>query len=447
MSQLDTESGFMSVSAESPPGTTRNRRAKTYIGGSARILDTVHTPMVARDPAEAHRASTPLELLFDLTMVVAVATVSAEFDHYIIEGGSIGPAVVRFCFSFMSIWIAWLGFVWFGTGYDVDDALFRLGTLGQMVGVLVIANGIPTSFKKFDYAQLTYGFVIMRVFYIFLFRLRAAYQHRATRAKNLKYAGLTFLLQLGWVGRLYLPQTDAWIVTTFTLLGVCELIVPFVAENGSSTNAPFHPHHVAERYGLFTIIVLGEVILSVSNAARLALDGNALNGETIKIGLGGMIILFCLWWLYFLIPFGHLLAKNTGRGFLWGYLHLAIHGPIAAFAAGLAIVVQASSLKDATNSTKDGIVRRASGGTSTASASGSGVIESIPIKASDISKTGLMVVAISVSLFIFNLNVLLLMLTKFRWKVFGPKVVGVPLVAVLYCACWEHGGCVWGGIA
>ncbi|KAJ3378494.1 hypothetical protein HDU80_002837, partial [Chytriomyces hyalinus] len=287
MSQLDTESGgFMSVSTEAAPGTARNRRAKTSNnGGSARILDAVHTPMVARDPAEAHRASTPLELLFDLTMVVAVATVSAEFDHYIIEGGSVGPAVVRFCFSFMSIWIAWLGFVWFGTGYDVDDALFRLGTLGQMVGVLVIANGIPTSFKKFDYAQLTYGFVIMRVFYIFLFRLRAAYQHRATRAKNLKYAGLTFLLQLGWVGRLYLPQTDAWIVTTFTLLGVCELIVPFVAENGSSTNAPFHPHHVAERYGLFTIIVLGEVILSVSNATRLALDGNVLNGETIKIGL------------------------------------------------------------------------------------------------------------------------------------------------------------------
>ncbi|KAI8843813.1 bacterial low temperature requirement A protein-domain-containing protein [Chytriomyces cf. hyalinus JEL632] len=396
---------------------------------SARLLDAVHTPMVARDPHEKHRAATPLELLFDLTMVVAVAVVSAEFDHYILEGGNIGKGVLRFAFSFLSIWIAWLNYVWFASGYDSDDVLFRLGTLGQMIGVLVLGNGIPNIFRKLEFTQSTYGYAIMRFFHIFFFRLRAAYQHPESRVQNLKHAGLTLLLQAGWIGRLYLPQTDAWVIGTVAVLGVGEFLLPFLAESGTSADAAYHPHHISERYGLFTIIVLGEVILSVSNATRFSYDGNSLNAETVKIGLGGMIIVFSLWWIYFLIPFGDLLTKHSTRGFLWGYAHIGIHAPVASLAAGLAIIVQASILPE----TNKAVSRRAEAPTA-------GSEPKPYVNATDIRKTGIMIVAISTAIFIASLNSLLLVLTKFRWKSFLPKIATSAVLILIGAFCPGAGG-------
>ncbi|KAJ3242609.1 hypothetical protein HDU81_000054 [Chytriomyces hyalinus] len=402
---------------------------------TAKILDVVHTPMVTRDPHEKHRASTPLELLFDLTMVVAVAVVSAEFDHYILDGGGIGKGVLRFVFSFLSIWIAWLNYVWFASGYDSDDVLFRLGTLGQMIGVLVLGNGIPDIFKKFDFAQSTYGYVIMRFFHIFFFRLRAAYQHPETRVQNLKHGGLTLLLQAGWIGRLFLPQTDAWVISTVSVLGAAELLLPFLAERGTSADAAYHAHHISERYGLFTIIVLGEVILSVSNATRFAYDGKSLNAETVKIGLGGIIIVFSLWWIYFLIPFGDLLMKHSRRGgFLWGYGHIGIHAPVASLAAGLAIIVQASILSDTTKA----VSRRADAPASTADTTAGSEPKSV--NATDIRKTGIMTVAISTAIFIASLNLLLLVLTKFRWKSFLPKIATSAVLILIGAFCPGAGG-------
>jgi low temperature requirement protein LtrA len=42
--------------------------------------------MIGRDPDERHHGSTPLELLFDLTFVVAVARAAAQLHHALTEG-------------------------------------------------------------------------------------------------------------------------------------------------------------------------------------------------------------------------------------------------------------------------------------------------------------------------------------------------------------------------
>ena len=48
--------------------------------------------MTGRDPNERHRASTPLELLFDLTFVVAFSQISSQAAHYL-ELGDLAPAL------------------------------------------------------------------------------------------------------------------------------------------------------------------------------------------------------------------------------------------------------------------------------------------------------------------------------------------------------------------
>ena len=60
---------------------------------AGRSLDHRHRPLPGRDPAESHRTATPLELLYDLTFVVAFGAAADELAHYLAEG-NVGPAIV-----------------------------------------------------------------------------------------------------------------------------------------------------------------------------------------------------------------------------------------------------------------------------------------------------------------------------------------------------------------
>src|SRR4029453_10834038 len=89
--------------------------------------------MGGRDPSEMHRTATPLELLFDLTFVIAFGAASNELAHQLAEG-HIAGAVINVS--------------WFASAYDTDDWIFRLATMVQMLGVLIFALGLPDMFAS-----------------------------------------------------------------------------------------------------------------------------------------------------------------------------------------------------------------------------------------------------------------------------------------------------------
>src|SRR6478735_7378026 len=92
------------------------------------------TRMTGRDPREAHRAATPLELLFDLTFVVAFSQISSEAAHYL-ELDHVGTALMGFAFATFAVTWAWINYSWLASAYDTDDIFFRIATLVVMVGV------------------------------------------------------------------------------------------------------------------------------------------------------------------------------------------------------------------------------------------------------------------------------------------------------------------------
>lgn len=65
--------------------------------------------MRGRDPHEQNRASTPLELLFDLTFVVAISQAGSQFAH-VLSLGHIAPAIFAFAFATFGILWAWINF-------------------------------------------------------------------------------------------------------------------------------------------------------------------------------------------------------------------------------------------------------------------------------------------------------------------------------------------------
>ncbi|CAD6011508.1 low temperature requirement protein A [Agreia sp. COWG] len=294
--------------------------------------------MRRRDVDEAHRASTPLELLFDLTFVAAVASVVTELAHGI-EANHALDELPNFLMVFFAIWWAWLTFTWFASAYDTDDVPYRLLTMLQMGGVLVLAAGVPSAFGDGDFLLITVGYFIMRVALIAQW-LRAAAQDADGRATALRYAAGIGVVQTLWIVRLFvasdLPLPAQ--IALFAALALCELAVPLWAERRGST--AWHPHHIAERYGLFTIIILGESVLAATVGVQRIVTAGDATGEFVLLAASGLALLFGLWWVYYLEPAGEGLARNRDASYIWGFGHYFVFAALAALGAGLEVSVQ-----------------------------------------------------------------------------------------------------------
>ena len=113
-----------------------------------------YRPMVARPTDEEHRSATVLELFFDLCFVVAVAQAASALHHLIAED-HVGDGVVGYATVFFAIWWAWMNFTWFASAYDSDDVVYRLTTLVQIAGALILAAGVPDAMDGSDFAVIT----------------------------------------------------------------------------------------------------------------------------------------------------------------------------------------------------------------------------------------------------------------------------------------------------
>lgn len=293
--------------------------------------------MGGRDPHEPHRVSTPLELLFDLTFAIAFGVAAAEMASTL-SAGHIAAALTGFAFTMFAVVWAWINFSWFASAYDTDDWIFRLVTMVQMVGVLVLAMGIQPLFASLvhgnhvDNSVMVMGYVVMRLALVFQW-LRAARQDRGRRAIALRYATYLAIAQAGWVLVIFVPANVPLTFAMILPLFLIEMATPVLAERGSAT--PWHAHHIAERYSLLTIIALGECLLGTIDTLRATVAAYGWTFDTAVLGLLGTGLAFAMWWLYFVFPAGPALHLRRGRAFVFGYSHILIFAAIAATGAGL----------------------------------------------------------------------------------------------------------------
>jgi low temperature requirement protein LtrA len=288
-------------------------------------------PMLPRLPDEEHRASTPLELFFDLVFVVAVAQAGIALHHGLVEA-HIAQAVVSYIVVFFAIWWAWMNFTWFASAYDCNDVPYRIATFVQLSGALILAAGVERAFNEGDFAIVVAGYVVMRLALVTQY-VRAGRSNPPRRATAYRYAVGVSVCQVGWVVLLFF-QGMWWHPIVFIALGIVELLVPVWGEQAGPTT--WHPGHIVERYGLFTIIVLGESILATSLGIQSAIESGEFSAGLITIIGGGLLIIFSLWWMYFDWPMDGLLT-SLRKAFIWGYGHFFIFAAAAAVGAGLAV--------------------------------------------------------------------------------------------------------------
>lgn len=303
-------------------------------------------PMLGRDPAEHDRSATPLELFYDLVFVVAIANAATGLHHALLEG-RVTEGVVSYLMVFFGIWWGWVNFTWFASAFDTDDVAYRLATFVQLVGLLVLAAGVQQVFDERQVDVVVAGYVIFRLGLVVQWLRAASADHDHQRAAR-RYATGVLVVQVAWVVMVLTTQEVP--LALFLLLAGVEMAVPVWAEASSPT--PWHSAHIAERYGLMTIIVLGESILAGTTAVQAVLaDGVdlALAGSV----AGAILLVLSMWWLYFDHDAPQTL-RSLPVAFAWGYGHYVVYAAVAAVGAGLVVAVETAAHHGALTPTQAG---------------------------------------------------------------------------------------------
>jgi low temperature requirement protein LtrA len=290
-------------------------------------------PAPMREFDVGDRTATWLELFFDLCFVAAIAALA--------DGLHSDPTLQglwHFAALFVPVWWAWMEFTWFATAWDNDDLLHRLGMLVAMLLVIVLAAGIPRVYEGNDDLFVMAYVGLQAVLVVMFARVlpHAGDAHRFARNYLIGDAvgGLIMLSSL-----LVDPPLRYWVWA----VAVLELMAAPIFAVRAYEGQPFDSRHIPERYGLFTIIVLGESVVVV--AARLGdvrLDGGAIASALLGFGIAAAI-----WWSYFeTVSSTSLSRERVGASFLWGYGHLMGFAGIAAAAIGVELAIEAGAAAD-----------------------------------------------------------------------------------------------------
>jgi low temperature requirement protein LtrA len=294
--------------------------------------------MDGRDPHERHRVATPLELLFDLTFATSFGLAASQLADALATG-RYAAAVLGFGFASFAICWAWINFSWFSSAYDTDDWLFRIVTMVQMVGVLVLATGLARMFASIERGQhldnsvMVLGYVIMRVALVFQW-LRAAKQDPGRRRACLTYAATVSFAQVGWVVQIIVPFSTLGAFVLGSALALIELTGPVLAERKDG-GTPWHAHHIAERHSLFAIIALGEGVVGTVAALSAVVDQQGWTRDAALVGTAGTGLTFGMWWIYFLVPSAQMLHQHRKRAAVWSGGQMLIVTSIVGTGAGL----------------------------------------------------------------------------------------------------------------
>lgn len=294
--------------------------------------------MSGRDPDEEHRVATPLELLFDLTFVVAFGVAASELAHLLVEG-HVFAGLASFAIATFAVCWAWVNFSWFASAYDTDDWVYRLLTMAQMVGVIILALGIPPLYASIDKGEhvdnrlMVAGYVVMRITMVAQW-IRAARQDPDRRAVCLTYAVTISVAQIGWIVIFIVQASLPVTLLLMALMTGVEMTGPWLVERRKGS-APWHAHHIAERYGLLTIIALGEGVIGTVASLSAEVTAEGWSVGAVLVAVAGIGLTFGMWWVYFIVPSSVLLHVERGKAIRFGYTHIWVFCSIVATGAGL----------------------------------------------------------------------------------------------------------------
>ncbi len=274
------------------------------------------------DDARERKASW-LELFYDLVFVVVIAQLSHGLAADVSWRG-----LAYFALPFVPAWWLWIGGTIYGDRFETEDVGYRLFTFAQMVPVAAMAvlvhHGLDHASAGFAIAYAAGRLLIIAMW------IRGGYHNPVARpVTNLFAVGFSTSVVI-FLGSLLVPAPGRYYLWTLAL--IIDLMVPMTTLQHQKKLPQFSTSRLPERFGLFTIIVLGESIVGVVTGLA---NNHHLTWEVALVGLFGMVVAFGLWWLYF-DGVSHRAPKpGIQKALARNYLHLPLVLGITAIGAGV----------------------------------------------------------------------------------------------------------------
>lgn len=313
------------------------------VAASARLSPRV--PLIARthEDHEEHRQATWLELFFDLCFVVAVAALARAF-----HSDPDWPGALIYIGLFLPVWWAWMGFAWFSNTFDNDDVPYRAFVFGGMLAVIWLATSVEAAARGSAEAYaLAYIALSTLLLGLMIRARRDAGRHPEDRWQRIisgylsRYLTLQALGIALWVASFAFDDATRYVFWGLGL--VAQMYGPMAGlrpyyDDEHTHDRMFHFDHIRERYGLLTIIVLGESVLAVSiGVSEVGWDASSMATASFAF-----LAAVSIWWTYFDRSGRDALSGSLNLAFIWGYGHFAIFAGIAAVGVGTELLIEAS---------------------------------------------------------------------------------------------------------
>jgi low temperature requirement protein LtrA len=292
-------------------------------------------PRRAGDP-HTDRRVTFLELFYDLVYVVLIAQLAHALSQNVHLAG-----IGSYAFLFVIVWVAWVNGTTYHDLHGQNDLRTRIFTFLQMFTVAAMAVFVHNALGEGSVGfALSYAAFLFFITYMWW---RTGVHDPDHRALSQPYSLVFLISALLFTSSVFVAIPMRFYLWALSLLlSMLVLLVLIIvarrnpqAQAQLTTTSSFSPALV-ERFGLFTIIVLGELIVSVVQGVIELHHVNWLIGGTAALG---MMIAIGVWWIYFDFVSHRLPVTKQGMSWVWLYLHLPMTMAIAAAGAGILNVV------------------------------------------------------------------------------------------------------------
>jgi len=280
------------------------------------------------DADQDERHATWLELFFDLVFVISIAEVVHTLEDYRTLADFAGTAGM-----FVAVWWAWVGYTVYADRFDTDDLLHRVLVLAGMLAVVAMALSVHDALHGGS-ARFALAFVAVRGVVLLLNARARRHAAEARPLLNLYLTAFSIGASL-WLVSVLVPEPARYLLWGVAL--VIELSAPWVGRH-QIARAPIHASHLVERFGLFTLIVLGESVISVAQGVAKGAQGD-WTAAMATSAVAGFLVVASLWWLYFdRLDDGTI--RSVLRGLIWNYAHLPLLAGLVSVALGIEYAVR-----------------------------------------------------------------------------------------------------------
>ena len=266
---------------------------------------------IRRDEEEGrHRPVGWLELFYDLVFVVIIATLATDLGHHLD-----GEGVIHFGLQFMAVFWVWNAFTYYTERFETDGLENRVFTFLAILTVAGLAVWAPGGLEG-NFTAFVGSYLAARGLNILLW-LRAGRYERQFLPIALRFT-TGYLIAAAILAASLTTRNDA----LFGLAVVIEIVTPVFTIRQQDELPPVSRSKWPERFGLFTMIVLGETVADVIHA--LSTSDAAGHGGLAMIGRGilSLAVGFTLWWVYFDFIARRPTRPRVAPALAWVYLHL-----------------------------------------------------------------------------------------------------------------------------